>query len=284
VRLTPILLLAACASRPEGLEQKEVGPRGSIKSYELYVPKALNKPVPLVVALHRFTESGAIMAWMTGFNRLADREGFIVLYPNGPGRRFQFLDDGPRDDAQVVMSMIEDVATLHPVDRSRIYLTGASNGGFLTFRMACLYPETFAAAAPVMALMPRELADREGAPVPLLVIHGTGDTIVKEQAENLFGGQRFKVLPMKETLAYWVKRNGAGEATMRLLPEGEEDGTTTELHVHPGAAEVRYYRVRKGGHTWPGGRERAPRFIVGRTARDWSATEEIWRFFRRYSR
>ena len=150
--------------------------------------------------------------------------------------------------------------------------------------MACLYGDAFAAVAPVMALMPKALATRAGPPVPMLVIHGTRDSIVKEEAKSLFAGSSFDVLPMSETIAYWVQRNGAGAPVRTRLPEGEEDGTSTELCVYPGAAEVRYYRVEGGGHTWPGGRERAPRFIVGRTARDWSATEEIWRFFRRYSR
>jgi polyhydroxybutyrate depolymerase len=284
VRLVSLLLLTACASAPEGIEKREVGPQGAIKSYELYIPKSLAGPAPLVVALHRYTESGALMARMTGFNDLADREGFIVLYPNGPGRRFEFRDHEERDDGQVILSMIDDVARTAPVDRKRIYLTGASNGGFLAFRMACLYPRTFAAVAPVMALMPEELAEQEGPAVPMLVIHGTADSIVKEEAETLFGGRFFAVLPMSKTIQYWVHRNKAESPVVTILPDGDEDGTRTELRRYPGKAEVRYYRVENGGHTWPGGKERAPRFIVGRTARDWSATEEIWTFFRTYSR
>jgi polyhydroxybutyrate depolymerase len=279
-------LLGACASQPTGFRHKEFGKQGSIRSYELYLPASAPNPAPLVVALHRFTESGSIMARLTGFNDLADQEGFVVLYPNGPGRRFEFLADEDRDDGQLILRMIEDVAVSVAIDRKRIYLTGASNGGFLTHRMACLFPETFAAAAPVMALMPAELAETEGPPMPMLVIHGTADRIVGADAQKLFGGRFFAVLPMRKTLEYWIRRNGARKkAVVTELPDVDpQDKTRTRRHEYRGAAPVQYLEVEGGGHTWPGGKERAPRFIVGRLARDFSATEEIWKFFRECSR
>ena len=109
-------------------------------------------PVPdarriLPGTVHRFTENGETMAWMSGFNEVAREHKFAVVYPNGPGRRFAFLDSQERDDVARVIDTIEDVAAALPIDRSRIYLTGASNGGFLTIRMACLEPQVFAAAA-----------------------------------------------------------------------------------------------------------------------------------------
>ncbi|MHC4850127.1 MAG: extracellular catalytic domain type 1 short-chain-length polyhydroxyalkanoate depolymerase [Planctomycetota bacterium] len=288
MRLIPIFLLAACVARPDGLMEHEFGPQGARKTYELYVPESGRDPAPLVVALHRYTESGKIMAWMTGFNELADKEGFVVLYPDGPGRRFAFFDYQERDDVALILSMVEEVARKQPIDRRRIYVVGASNGGFMVHRLACLAPETFAAAAAVMSLMPRPLAERvpDGAPIPMLVIHGTRDRIVKPAAESLAGSDKTGVLPIEETVAYWVRRNGASaEAETTEVPDRDpDDGTRTVLRRYPGSAEVRDYRVEGGGHTWPGGKERAPRFIVGKTARDWSATEEIWTFFRTYSR
>ena len=184
----------------------------------------------------------------------------------------------------VVISVFVAVPAAYGFSRYRFFGDRYLFFGFLAFRMACLYPRTFAAVAPVMALMPKELAEQQGPAVPMLVIHGTADSIVKEEAETLFGGRTFAVLPMSKTIQYWVDRNGAGSPEVTILPDGDEDGTRTELRRYPGKAEVRYYRVENGGHTWPGGKERAPRFIVGRTARDWSATEEIWTFFRTHSR
>ncbi|MEM8885022.1 MAG: PHB depolymerase family esterase [Planctomycetota bacterium] len=283
-RILPLLLLAGCISRPDGLQPVEFGPEGSRRGYELYVPREVREPAPLVVALHRFTENGRIMAWMTDFQSIADREGFVVIYPDGPGRRFEFLDSEDRDDVRLVLDAIEDVAERISIDRTRVYVTGASNGGFLAHRLACLEPETFAAAAPVMALMTEELARSRGAPVPILIIHGTADRIVKPDRRDQFGGKRLRLLPIDETVAYWVQRNGAGEPVRTEMPDREADGTHTVLDQHPGAAEVRYYAVVGGGHTWPGGQERAPGFIAGPIGRDFSASEEIWAFFQRFHR
>ena len=287
MRLSLLLLFfAACASRPEGLVRHEYGPQGSRKTYELYLPAHATNHAPLVVALHRYTESGSTMAWMTGFNEVADREGFVVVYPNGPGRRYEIFDSEDRDDVKTVLAAIEDVAARVPIDRERIYVTGASNGGFLTYRLVCEAPETFAAAAPVMALMPRDIAERSrsGPAVPMLVIHGSKDRIVKPDAKKLAASERFSVLPLDESVAFWVTRNGCDPTpAISTLPDADpEDGTRTELRRYTGGAEVLDYRVEGAGHTWPGGKERAPAFIVGKTARDFSATEAIWTFFARH--
>lgn len=282
--LLVFLLAAGCASRPVGLTHTEFGKTGSVRSYELFVPARMTEPAPLVVALHRFTESGKLMANLTGFNAIAEREGFVVVYPDGPGSRFEAFKDGPRDDVAFVLAVIDDVARKVPIDRRRIYVTGASNGAFLTHRLACLKPDVFAAAAPVMGLMPANVAKRhpDGVPVPMLIVHGTADWIVKEDAQKVFAGASYEVMPMQEAIAYWVRRNGADPQarTERLEDVDPEDKTRVTLYLYAGNAEVRYYRVEGGGHTWPGGTERAPTFIVGRTSRDFSASEVIWEFFK----
>jgi len=283
-----LFMLFGCASQPEGLVEREYGDVGSIKSYELFVPSRRPRRAPLVVALHRFTDNGKSMAKLTSFHELASREGFVVVYPSGPMRRFEAFHDDGRDDVAMVLAVIEDVAKAVKIDRRRIYVTGASNGAFLTHRLACLAPETFAAAAPVMALMPASLAESfpDGPPMPMLIVHGTEDRIVKPDAKKLFAGASYAVLPIEETVAYWVRRNGAGKIPkIRELDDVDpDDETRVTLFEYAGPAEVRYYRVDGGGHTWPGGDGSAPKFIVGRTSRDFSATETIWEFFRGKSR
>ncbi len=90
--ITAVLALSAlggCVPHLPELVQQGVDFEGRTQTYRLFVPESLPaRPVPLVVALHRYTENGTAMAWMTGFNELAEREGFIVVYPDGPGRRF----------------------------------------------------------------------------------------------------------------------------------------------------------------------------------------------------
>ena len=135
-----------------------------------------------------------------------------------------------------------------------------------------------------MALMPANVAKRnpDGLAVPMLIVHGTADWIVKEDAQKVFAGSSNAVLPMRETIAYWVRRNEADERarSQRLEDRDPEDKTRVTMYLYPGDAEVRFYRVEGGGHTWPSGTERAPTFIVGRTSRDFSASEAIWSFFK----
>ncbi|MHC4955725.1 MAG: extracellular catalytic domain type 1 short-chain-length polyhydroxyalkanoate depolymerase [Planctomycetota bacterium] len=290
-RLVLLVALAGCTPHLTELSERDFRVDGARRTYELYVPASAPRPAPLVVALHRLLESGSVMATLTGFNKVADREGFVVVYPNGPWRRFEAFESDSRDDVALVLAVIEDVARQVPVDRRRIYVTGASNGGFLTHRMACLKPRVFAAAAPVMALMPGQLAERvpDGEPVPMLIIHGTRDGIVPEDDTSVFAGKKYDVLPMEETIDYWVRRNRAlTQATMRELPDRDpKDGTRVEVRRHAaqqGGAEVVYYRVLGGGHTWPGGVEPTPAFIVGTKSKEFSASEVIWEFFRRYRR
>jgi polyhydroxybutyrate depolymerase len=258
------------------------------REYQLYVPIAPRRPAPVVVALHRFTENGRLMAKLTGFNEVADREGFVVVYPNGSGRRFEAWESDSRDDVALVLAILEDVARRVSIDRNRVYVTGASNGGFLTHRLACLEPAVFAAAAPVMALMPKELSEivPDGDPVPMLIVHGDKDWIVPAKGSNMYLRGKHSALSLEETVTYWVRRNGCepNAVTTELPDRDPEDKTRVVLHRYPGPVETLHYEVVGGGHTWPGGTERAPAFIVGRTSRDVSASELIWEFFSRHRR
>jgi polyhydroxybutyrate depolymerase len=137
--------------------------------------------------------------------------------------------------------------------------------------------------------MPQTLSARvpDGLPVPMLIIHGTEDRIVPSDAFSVFAGAKYRVLPIEETIAYWVRRNRSeAEAIRSELPDLDpDDGTRAVLFRHAaqsGGAETRYYQVLGGGHTWPGGTERAPGLVVGKTSRDFSASEAIWSFFSRY--
>jgi polyhydroxybutyrate depolymerase len=289
ILLAPLFVLLGCTHSVPGLETQKFIKADKQYTYQLYLPESAMTPAPLVVALHRFTENGTLMARLSGFNDVAARHGFAVIYPDGPSRRFEPFDNDRRDDAGMILAMIEDIAQKVSIDQRRIYVTGASNGGFMVHRLACQYPDIFAAAAPVMALMPRYLQnDCSNEPsIPMLMIHGTDDSIVKEDARSIWAGDKYAVLPMDKTVSYWARRNHPNREPYRvLLPDRDpDDSTRIERIVYAaGLAETIYYRVKGGGHTWPGGTERAPTFIVGRTSRDMDASDVIWEFFARHHR
>ena len=289
VLIAPLLVILGCTPSVTGLETHKFIKADEQYTYQLYLPKSAITPTPLVVALHRFTENGALMARLTGFNDVAARHGFAVIYPDGPGRRFEAFDNGTRDDAGMILAMIKDIARKVSIDQHRIYVTGASNGGFMAYRLTCLYPGVFAAAAPVMALMPRYLQEdcSSNLPIPILMIHGTNDYIIKEHTTSVWAGDKYAVLPMEKTVSYWVHRNHSNPEPSRvLLPDHDPDDSTRieRILFAAGLAETIYYRVKGGGHTWPGGTERAPTFIVGRTSQDMDASEVIREFFTRHHR
>lgn len=281
----------AMASLEPGVHRGESAADGRTMTWRLFVPAeiAARRPVPLVLALHRFSETGPIMAAMTGFDAIGEREGFAVVYPSGPWRRFRFGGQRP-SDVDLLRAVLDDVARLIPVDLDRVYVTGASNGGFMTYTLAAADPGRFAAIAPVMAaetLDPGvDVPDGVPPPLPLMVVHGMEDRIVPADRSRLGG---FRVRTLAETVEAWRVRNRSeGEPATSLMDDRDpDDGTRTRTTTHspgPGGAPIIVHRVDGGGHTWPGGGERSPRFIVGRVARDWNASEVIWAFFAEHRR
>lgn len=288
--LCVVCLAAAsgCPARRTGMIRSESIHDGLTRVYHLHVPEGIDTtgPRPLVVALHRFTETGPAMARMTGFNAIADREGFYVVYPDGYRRSFNFVGDERADDVGFLAALIEELAGAFAIDRERVYLTGASNGGFLAYRVACERPELFAAMAPVMSIMARAVAEgcAPARPTPLLIIHGDGDPIVPIDSTRITAGpgRSIDVLSTVETVRFWASANGCrpepdvetlpGPVVREIYPDGRE------------GSEVIYYRVGGGGHTWPGGVERFPGFIVGERSDALDASEAIWEFFKRHRR
>lgn len=278
--MVPVLagLVAACISGCAGNSSIEVG--GLKRTFVLHVPPNLSTPAPLLLVLHPFTGSGRQMRRVTGLDALADREGFIVAYPNGRQRRWNVgaFGEGGADDVAFLDALIDHIAACHPVDRTRVYLTGGSNGGMMAQYYTCVRPERVAAVAPIFGTLPRETAALcpPGPPKPALFIHGTEDPVLP------YEGAR-EGLSAEENVAFWTARNGCpGTTAETALPDTDpNDGTATRRVAHTGcAADVELYIVGGGGHTWPGGGPDYPRWIVGRTARDFSASETIWAFFR----
>lgn len=270
------VLTAGCAGSPS------IEVDGLQRTFVLHVPLNLSAPAPLVLVLHPFLGSGRQMQRGTGLDAVANREGFIVAYPNGRQRRWNVgaFGEGGVDDVAFLDALIDHIAAHHPVDRSRVYLTGGSNGGMMAQYYTCVRPERVAAVAPIFGTLPRATAALcpPGPPKPALFIHGTEDPVLPYE-----GGGEGAVLSVEENVAFWTARNGCpGTTAEAALPDTDPcDGTTTRRVAFTGCgADVELYIVEGGGHTWPGGAPDFPRWIVGRTARDFSASEVIWAFFR----
>lgn len=283
---------ARAPSAPAGFSERQLTAQGRVRTYELFTPTSLAKAAPaLVIVLHGGRSRGRGMERLTHFSQVAKREGFVVAYPDGvegqwnDGRglnQYTAQRDGV-DDVAFISALVDDIARRQPIDRSRIYVTGMSNGGLMAHRIACEAPGLVAAIAPVEGVIPERTAQQcppGGAPTPMLLIKGA-DAPVFEQASRRYTAMA--------TAEFWAKRNGCGSdpQVVELVDTDPNDGTRTRRVSFKGCdsgAEVVWLDVVGGGHTWPGGYQYLPQETVGRTSRDFDATEEIWRFFSAHRR
>ena len=288
----PGILGTPLAAQTPGIEQRrtlEVG--GGRRSYLLYLPSSWQRvrPLPLVLVFHGAGGRGAGMARHTGFSRLAEREGFAVVYPDGVDRRWNDGRGlgGARDDVGFVRLLVDSLEREVGIDPRRVYATGISNGAMFSHRLACDLPGVLAAIAPVAGAVPTGLAERCGAagPVALVAFQGTADPFVPYAGGGV-ALRRGAVLSAERSAGFWAHINGCGP-----VPDAEPaidsvtDGTRLRRSSYPGCRENRsvvLYTVEGGGHTWPGGP--ATRGRIGRASREIDATDAIWAFFQRHPR
>ena len=258
---------------------------GEKRSYLLYVPESYDpsKPAPLVVTIHGFAQWPAHQMRTSRWNELADEYGFIVVYPSGtrfPKRwRTRSIPGSELDvvkDVTFISDLIDQLETEYNIDPSRIYVNGLSNGGGMSFLLACELSNRIAAVGTVAGAfsVSWELC-KPSRPVPIMVFHGTGDRIVPFQGGSYRGGYALPSIPdWVETLA---KRYGCTDEPGKIAAPGKVSG----VHYKGCSADVIFYTIRDGGHSWPGGRP-IPAWIVGATNMDIDATRLLWEFFQQH--
>lgn len=277
---------------------------GLERTYRIHIPSShdKSKPMPLVIALHGGGGTGEKMEKHTlgGFNSLSDKEGFVVVYPDGiekhwnDGRgKVQYRAHREKiDDIGFISALIDDLVKRQNIDNKRIYVTGISNGAMLSNRLACELTGRITAIAPVAGNMPYDLAPHcsPSKPISVLMISGTKDPMMPwEGGEISFGRLRFgRVLSLMETIKFWVAHNQClPTPVITWEPDKDpQDGTRVrkEIYSHCKAGtEVVLYAIEGGGHTWPGGSQYMPERSVGKTSRDIDANEVIWSFLKNYA-
>ena len=160
----------------------------------------------------------------------------------------------------------------------------------MCFRFALNRPDLIAAIATVMAAMPIELEAEhpQGKPIPIMIMAGTKDPLVpwKGGYISFLGRKLGKVMSMAEMIQFWTSRNSCSPmpATLALPDNSPQDGTQVFRSTYRSTkkAPVHVFQIEGGGHTWPGGYQYLPAFLIGKTSRDFDAGEAIWEFFRHH--
>ncbi len=298
VAATVVLAVIGAAALWAQRGERSISIGGVDRTYRLYVPSNLPKerPVPLVFVFHGGFGTGAGIERFTGFDRLADRDGFIVAYPDGfrrnwyDGRDFavsRLRRTQQVDDVAFVQRIIDAVSRDYRIDPRRVYATGISNGAMFSHYLAGHLADRLAAVAPVCGGIAEPYGPqfRLSQPVSMLLINGTADPLVPYEGGPVAHDQRGRVLSTDETVAKWRAATGStGTGTREALPDRDpSDGCTAERcrwPKGPSGAEVELLRVVGGGHTWPGRAQYLPPRAIGRVCRDFDATAVIWDFFR----
>jgi len=295
--LVLIVFTNSCPLRAPGTVRGAIDVDGQRRSYLLHIPSSDkgDAHLPLLIALHPFTGSGASLERLTGFSGIADREGFFVAYPDGRQRVWNSnpaapssIVGEPADDVAFIDTLIDQLIADYSIDPDRVYVTGASAGGLMTHRIAGDLTDKIAAAASVMITLPVEYPDlvTPSRPLPFLMMHGKADPFFPWEGGTVNEGpsRSNEYLSISDSLAYWIENNGAsGEPNNMELPDTDpNDGTTVFREDYAGGGEgapVVLYGIRHGGHTWPGSNDIFPESLVGKTCYDINASEVIWGFF-----
>jgi len=274
---------------PPGDIQGTLQSGGITRTYVLHVPNQLpSAPAPLVIALHGGGLSGAQMERTSGFNTPADRDGFFVVYPDGVNHAW---NDGRLnanvDDVGFMKDLVGELASQYQIDTTQVFATGASDGGMMCQRLANEWTEGLAAVAPVIASIPENMASvwAPSMPIPILMINSTDDPFVPWDGGNVAYFGRGRVISILDTVAFWVQHDLCDPSPVTTwLPDiHPNDGTRVWKDQYTpiaGGAEVIFYGIQGGGHTWPGGPKNQLNFLLGKVSQDISATEIIWSFFK----
>ena len=229
---------------------------GVARRFILHAPAGISKP-PVVFVLHGTGMTGAQMVSSTKMDAVADREKFIAVYPNGVNNSWQ---TAPATDFEFLLAIVDTLDARYRVDRDRIYVSGFSQGGVMSYHAACRYADKFAAVAPVSGRIQETCTPKR--PIPLLAIFGTSDVLKPAEFMKDVG-----------TIADF---NGCPKtpAVTRPYPESNPNSAVTHMEFGPckNGVEVWADSVKGGPHEWP-----------MNTQTRMNGSEEVWGFFKQWT-
>lgn len=259
---------------------------GLQRKFRLYVPNSYNgsTSVPLILNLHGYTSNALQQQLYANFMPVADTAKFLVVHPDGTTlstTTTQYWNagfGGTVNDVQFLSQLIDTIMANYNIDANAVYSCGMSNGGIMSYYLAINLSNRIAAIASVTGAMINfwpSTTPMPARPFPILEIHGTADATVPYNGDGTFA-------PTDSTVKKWRMYNNCNPTpiTYSVPNINTSDNSTVVNYRYTGGtngAEVELYKVTGGSHSWPGGAN-----VIANTNQDFSATVEIWRFFRKY--
>lgn len=278
--LSGTLLPARAGESTEIVVQTRDGPRTAL------VLPARPGPQPTVIVLHGATMTAESTVRVSGFAEAAARYGFTAVFPQGLRR--QWNDErsggpGGPDDVAFLTGLVDRLVGDDIAQRGHVYIAGISNGGMMSFTLACQAGRLFRGIGTVIANMPEGLKPCDLPPLPLVMVNGTADPLVPYEGGSVgFLRARGEVWSVMRTAELFVHRNGCKDRTERPVATRRSGGATTATEISWSSCAtgkpVVLYRIDGGGHQIAGEPAFLPR-LLGDGNRDVSAADVILRMF-----
>lgn len=252
-----------------------------VRDYIVHIPGSYDNkvPIPLVLCFHGYGGTASGISY-TNFNDVSDTANFIVVYPQGTLLKRKshwnvggWTLDSKIDDVGFISSLLDSLSERYNINQSRIYSTGMSNGGYMSFLLACQLSDRIAAIASVTGSMTPQTYNlcNPQRPIPVLQIHGTNDQKVP------YKGNRKWSLSINKVLEYWINHNNCDITPFEM--SFPDINNSDESNVHrlswlngDNSVITDHIIVNGGGHDWFG--------VWGNM--DINSTAEIWKFFSQY--
>ncbi len=273
---------------------------GLRRQYIIHVPPAFNtlSKLPVIFALHGGGGTAKNAVSFYNLEPLADKNNFIVVYPDainkawdipGMASRVKRLDTTV-NDLTFMNVLLDTMIAKYKADSQKIFLTGISRGAMFSYFLAEAMNERIAAIAAVSGGVSETqfLTYSFKKPIPVLMINGTKDPLVKYEGgygtlnRRNEGNEDADLVPVEKLLQKIVLLDHCNTKPQKLmLPDADAfDGCTETEYIYRGSdVKVDFIKVVNGGHTWPGGTQYLPKFLIGRLCRDFSASQKIFDFF-----
>ena len=251
----------------------------------------------MIIALHGIGGSGENFSSSRMFEALAEREGFVAVYPTAAEGQWSYgkplirpmpvVGGVPVDDVGYLRQLIDHLIERKIADPARVYVMGVSRGGMMAFTVACALADRVAAVAALITPMSAYQRDdcKPARPIPIMVIAGTHDP---SQPYDGVAWPLGRLMSIAETMDVWRQQHGCTQRSGRMLPHRDPADRTRVMRVEwdscRGVSPL-LYRIEGGGHQVPSIRAEANPMSVERFGprnRDIEASDEIWAFFKRF--
>lgn len=283
VRIIAALLILSLVSCRKEIDKPTVDPNpeiikgkitesidvdGTTREYIAYIPEKYTglEPVPLVFAFHGFGGNMSSSYENSQFHKIAEKENFIVVHPNGISNKWNAVSSQSNIDLTFVETMIEHFKESYNIESKQIYSSGMSNGAYFSFLLACELSDKIAGIGAVAGLMFKPVFTNcdPSSSMPIIQIHGTKDELVDYNN-------------VEEVLNFWINHNMTDETPIITdIPDTDtSDGSTIKKYSYKNGldqVEIDHLKIIGGTHDWPG--------YQGNM--DINASETIWNFLKNY--